>query len=70
MNANRELDFFNAGYDTGKGIPDTSLITRLICKAMPRPDKALAETLIKAGYEYYLMESDAMDDGARLPYRP
>ena len=66
----QELDLFNRGYDTAKGELDSSLITRLVCKAMPRPDKAKAETMIKAGYEYYLLECDAMDDGARLPYRP
>jgi len=69
MNANRELDFFNSGYDAGKGEP-SAIIARLLCKTMPRPDKAKARAMIQAGYEYFLLESDAMDDGARLPYRP
>ena len=70
MTPNRELDCFNAGYDTAKGIADTGLITRLITRTMPRPDQAKADALVKAGFEYYLLECDAMDDGARLPYRP
>lgn len=66
----QELDLFDRGYDTAKGELDASLITRIIRRTMPRPDKAKAEAMIKAGFEYYLLECDALDDGARLPYRP
>ena len=72
IDAIRELDMFNIGYDAGKnGLSDLDQLSRVICRSMPRPDQVKAEAMIRAGYEYCLLEQTAMiNDGVRLPYRP
>lgn len=70
MNPNRELDLFNAGYDLKGDESGLAHTFKRILSGIARPDRQKAINLAKAGFSYYQLESDCMDDGARLPYRP
>ena len=69
MNANQELSLFDAGYDRPGA--EINTLVRAIVKTMPRQNKQLAETMIRAGHGYRRFEEDALRSGMseRLPYR-